>query len=100
MNLNHRAAIENGVLHFCQQNDILVTAYSPLKDGVLQNRLVQETAKNYGVTPGQVALAWLVAQQNVITIPKSTNLAHLAENLASLDLTLTSSDLDALSQME
>ena len=84
-----RGPERNGVLDFCRANGIILTAYSPLKDGVLSHPAVKSIANELNVTPGQVALNWLVRQDKVITIPKSINLAHLKENLASSEIELT-----------
>jgi len=49
------------------------------------------------VTAAQVALAWLLAQgPNVLLIPGTASRAHLAENLAAGQLTLTGPDLAEL----
>jgi len=98
-NLLHREPVENGVLAFCQERDILLTAYSPIKDGVLRHPKVVEIAQRHGVTPAQVAIRWLVDQPRVITIPKTSSVARAQENLASLELKLTPEDtaqLDAI----
>jgi diketogulonate reductase-like aldo/keto reductase len=94
--LANRRYAENGVLAFCQEHRILLTAYSPLKDGVLRNRGVQAVARKHGVTPAQVALYWLVRQPGVITIPLSTSRLHLKENLEAADLDLPPEDLQEL----
>src|SRR5512146_3143327 len=66
--------VENGVLEYCQQNGILVTAYSPVKFRNLPvNKTLQAIANAHGATSFQIALAWLVAQPRVITIPMSLN---------------------------
>lgn len=98
-NLQNREYVRNGLLHFCQQEGIIVTAYSPLKDGVLHNPVVQKIAAKHHVTAGQVALAWLLQQPRVITIPKSTNLDHLQDNLESLSLELEHSDIELLNSL-
>jgi aryl-alcohol dehydrogenase-like predicted oxidoreductase len=47
-------------------------------------------AEEAGCTPGQLALAWLLAQgEDVVPIPGTTSVAHLAENVASAAVTLT-----------
>ncbi len=47
----------------------------------------QALAQEAGVLPGQLALAWLLAQdEGILPIPGTTNLAHLAENVAAADL--------------
>ena len=100
--LFHREYVENGVLDYCQQNEILLTAYTPIEKGkVAADEALQEIAAQYDATPVQVALSWLIGQPQVITIPMSTNPEHLRENLAAADLQLSAADaarLDALAQ--
>ena len=98
-NLCSRACVDNGVLDFCQEQGIALTAYSPLKDGVLSHPTVAEIAQKHGVSPAQVAIQWLVQQPQVITIPKSVNMGHLQDNLAALTLTLTVDDVARLDQI-
>ena len=58
---------------------------------------VKDVASAYGATPGQVALAWLLAQRPwIVPIPGTTKLHRVEENIASADLTLSESDLDRL----
>lgn len=98
-NLLYREYVRNGVLDFCQSEGVLLTAYSPLKDGVLANSVVHEVAAKYEATPGQIALAWLVQQPMVITIPKSTTFRHLKDNLNSLSLEVKASDVETLNKL-
>ena len=89
-----RTCEKNGVLAYCQENDILLTAYSPVKRRFIRgNRHLRELAARRGVTPEQIALAWLVRQPRVITIPMSFNRQHQAENLAAADIVLSEADL-------
>ncbi len=93
--LPDRTCVENGVLAYCQANDILLTAYSPVKRRFIQgNKALQELARRRAVTPQQIALAWLVNQPRVITIPMSFDPQHQAENLAAADIHLTESELE------
>jgi pyridoxine 4-dehydrogenase len=59
-------------------------------------------AEKHGVTPTQVALAWLLARyERILLIPGTTSVAHLEENLAAGDVKLDHGDLaqlDAVSQ--
>ncbi|MEU8225906.1 aldo/keto reductase [Kribbella sp. NPDC048915] len=58
---------------------------------------VQSLAAAKGVTPGQLALAWLLAQGNdVAPIPGTKRRQYLAENLAAVDITLTAAELAEL----
>ena len=69
--------VKNGVLEYCQQNQILLTAYSPVKHRyVAGNKVLKSIAQSRGVSAYQVALAWLTTQVRVITIPMSFNPQH------------------------
>ena len=58
---------------------------------------VKDVASAYGATPGQIALAWLLAQRPwIVPIPGTTKLHRVEENIASADLTLSENDLDRL----
>ena len=59
--------------------------------------LLGRIAERKDATPGQVALAWLLAQQPwIVPIPGTRRVERLEENLAATDLELTSEDLDEL----
>jgi diketogulonate reductase-like aldo/keto reductase len=89
--------VENGVIEYCQQNDILVTAYSPVKfRSIGVNRVLGEVAKAYAATSFQIALAWLTAQPRVITIPMSFNPAHIKENFDAADIQLSAEEISKL----
>lgn len=95
-NLLYREPEQNGLLAFCQREGIVLTAYSPLKDDVLKHPTVIAIAQAHGVTPAQVAIQWLVRQPYVITIPKSSDLAHAQENLDALALELSADEVARL----
>jgi diketogulonate reductase-like aldo/keto reductase len=92
-----RTCVENGVLAYCQENDILLTAYSPVKRRFIKgNKPLQALARARGVSPQQIALAWLVLQPRVIAIPMSFNSQHQAENLAAAEIVLSEAELEQL----
>ena len=92
--LPDRTYVENGVLAYCQAHDILLTAYSPVKRRFTSgNQPLQDLASRRGLTPQQIALAWLVRQPRVITSPMSSDPRHQAENLAAADIILTEAEL-------
>ena len=92
-----RTYVENGVIGYCQQNDILITAYSPVKfRSIRVNKTLNEIAKAHSATPFQIALAWLVMQPRVITIPMSFNPQHIRENFEAADIELTQDEFQAL----
>ena len=58
---------------------------------------VKEIAADKGCTPGQLALAWVLAQgDDVAPIPGTKRVKYLEENVAASDVELTAEDLDAL----
>lgn len=94
-----RTYIENGVIEYCQQNDILVTAYSPVKfRSVRVNKTLGAIARAHYATPFQIALAWLVMQPRVITIPMSFKPQHIRENFESADIELTQEEFKTLNE--
>ena len=98
--LPDRTYVENGVLEYCQQNDILLTAYSPVKfRNLLVNQTVREIAEAHSATPFQIALAWLVIQPRVITIPMSFNPQHIRENFEAAEIELSKEEFDTLSRL-
>lgn len=95
-----RRGIEWDLLPWLRERRIPVMAYSPLDEGrlVRQRRLV-DFAKKHGKTPSQVAIAWLLAQDGVIAIPKTGSRKRLEENALALEQPLTTTqlrELDAL----
>ncbi len=96
--LPDKAYMDNGVLEYCQQNDMLVTAYSPVKFRSMRvNKTLGKIAEAHSATPFQIALAWLVMQPRVITIPMSFNPQHIKENFAAADIELSDKEMEQLS---
>ncbi len=96
-NLYRRPYVRNGLLAYCQQNEILVTAYSPVGRGrLLASEPLKAIASAHQASPHQIALAWLVQQANVIAIPLSFDPAHQKENLAAADIQLTPAEIERL----
>ena len=98
--LGDRSYIKNGILAYCQQNEILLTAYSPVEEGNLRsNKTVDAIAKAHNATPFQIALAWIISHPRVITIPMSFNPAHIRENFESADIELTPEEIETLNTL-
>ena len=92
---------ENGVLEYCRRNDILVTAYSPVKfRSIRVNKTLAAIAKAHSATAHQIALAWLVMQPRVITIPMSFDPQHIKENFAAADIELDETEMRQLSSAQ
>ena len=65
------------------------------RKAVEENETVLQIAQKNNVSPAQVALAWL-RQIGVYSIPKATSKAHIDENLASMELTLSDEAMQLL----
>jgi len=60
---------------------------------------VEEIAREQGVTPGQLALAWVLAQgDDVVPIPGTKRVRYLEENVAAVGVRLTEDDLARLEE--
>ncbi len=92
-----RRGIEFDLLPWCEQHKAPLMAYSPIEQGrMLGHPALADVARRHQATPAQVGLAWLLRQDGVIVIPKATALAHVEEDIAALNLTLTADDLATL----
>jgi len=80
-----RRGIEFDLQPWLRERGLPVMAYSPLEQGrLVQHRGLRQFAQARGITPAQAALAWLLAKDDVIAIPKTAAPARLAENLGAL----------------
>ena len=95
-NLRIREIERCGLLDYCRSQDIMVIAWRPLRGLDLSLPLITDLAAKYGKTPAQLALNWLLSQENVVTITKAANPRHLAENLGALGWELEREDMERL----
>lgn len=96
-NLQYREIEGTGVLEFCQQNDVMVVAWRPVQKGILpQSDLIAELAKKYSKTPIQIAINWLISQENVVTISKTSSIEHLNENLGAVGWSLEIEEIERI----
>jgi diketogulonate reductase-like aldo/keto reductase len=69
----------------------------PIQRGELaEANILNELAKKYGKTWRQIAINWLVSQNNVVTICKTTSEGHLRENLGALDWSMKAEDIERI----
>jgi pyridoxine 4-dehydrogenase len=96
-NLGDRAAQD--VLEICERDGLGFIPWYPLNAGKLgrPGGPLDEAARRHDATPGQLALAWLLARSPVmLPIPGTGSVAHLEENIAAVGLELTDEELEAL----
>jgi alcohol dehydrogenase (NADP+) len=102
---------QNELLAYCQEQNIRLTAYSPLGSGdrpesmkqkneppLLSNERVRAIAQAENLTPAQLLIAWAIDRGTVV-IPKSTNAARIAENLAAATQAISADARTALDQI-
>jgi diketogulonate reductase-like aldo/keto reductase len=89
--------IEWSLAALCRRHGIALMAYSPVGEGaLLREPALVRIARSIGATPAQVALAWLLARENVIAIPQTSDVAHVRENRAATTLVLAPATLAQL----
>ncbi len=109
---SHPFLVQSKLLRFCQQERIAFTAFSPLgpasyyslgmalpSDSLLDNRIIQCIALQYGKSAAQVLLRWGV-QRGTSVIPKTSNPERMAENLNIFDFELTAEDMEMISSLD
>ena len=80
------------VIKFCQMNDIVVEAYSPIAHGrALEDKSIEKFAKKYGVSVAQLCIKYTL-QLNTISIPKASSKEHIVDN-TKLDFVISDEDM-------
>lgn len=100
-NLVAREPEKTGLLEYCQNNDVLLSAWRPVEKGVLLQdipQVVKDVCEKYKKTTSQVAINWLISQPNVITLSKTRHPKHLEENLGALGWTMEQTDIERIRQ--
>lgn len=95
-----RRGMEWDLRPWLREHRVPVMAYSPVEQArLLSDARLQEFAAQHGATPAQIALAWLLHQDDVIVIPKTGRRENLRENLGALDVNLTAEQLSELERL-
>ena len=95
-----RRGIEWDLLPWLRARGIPVMAYSPLEQARLfKNAKFVALAKASGATPAQLALAWLLAKDGVMVIPKCLSPARVEENAAAREIKLTAAQMAELDKI-
>lgn len=95
-----RRGIEWDLLPTLRERRIPIMAYSPIDQAkLLRNKKLIAFGTHHGVTPAQAALAWLLAKDDVIAIPKTSHRVRLKENVGALDHRLSKTQLAELDRL-
>jgi D-xylose reductase len=105
----HPLLTQEKLLRYCQEQNIVVTAFSPLGaasyfqlgmagegESVLEQPIVQKMAMRHRRSPAQIVLRWGI-QRGTAVIAKTTRSDRLRENLATFDFELSADEMNALS---
>jgi pyridoxine 4-dehydrogenase len=93
------------VVDYCDQHDIAFIPWFPLGAGKLKDgdnsretaKAIDAVAKQRGVSPMQVALAWLLARSpSMLVIPGTSKVKHLEENVRAAEVELTAGEVESL----
>lgn len=103
---------QEDLINYCNENDILVTAYSPLgssdrpdqlkkedEPSLLENNVITSIAVKHNATPAQILIQWAVDRDTVV-IPKSTNDGRIKENFLSKNVSLDENDRTAIKKLD
>jgi diketogulonate reductase-like aldo/keto reductase len=91
---------KTNLLPYMQEDDMTLIAYRPLGRGSLlqnDNKVLVEIAEKYKKSLAQVALNWLITQENVVAIPKSSNPIHLLDIMGAVGWEMSIEDSLTLS---
>ncbi len=96
----HPYLSQRAVLEALRASDMALTAYSPLAKGkVFRDPKLRQIGARHGKTAGQAALRWLVQQDGVTAIPRSSQKANVKANLEVFDFELTAAEMDEISAL-
>lgn len=96
--------VEYAVLPWQRDHQLPFIAYSPIAQGdswghhLATNDVVKQIAAQHHATVYQILLAWVIRQGDVLAIPQTSSVAHMNENIAAGELTLSSAELALLDQ--
>lgn len=98
-NLGRRGP-EYELLPLMQKNSIATMAYSPIEQGkLISDPRIINIAKAYQATPAQVCLAFLLERDQVLAIPKTSNVDRVEENFGAFEIDLSDEHLDELDRI-
>ena len=95
----HPGQSQNETIAYCQTNDILVEAWSPMGRGkLLDHPLLTEMAAKYGVSVAQLCIRWCL-QRDIVPLPKSVTPERIRENARVYDFAISQEDMAVLTGM-
>ncbi|MFW6198337.1 MAG: aldo/keto reductase [Acidobacteriota bacterium] len=97
----HPFLAQDELLEMAREHDLMLTAYSPVAQGkVTEDETLREIGRQHGKTPAQVALRWLLQQDNVAAIPRSSSAEHRRENFDVFDFELEDEEMECIAALD
>lgn len=94
----HPGFQQRGLVRFCRERGIVIEAWSPMGRGVLRKPEFEQMAARYGKDIGQLALRWSL-QNGYIPLTRSSNRAHIKNNLNVFDFEISREDMSVLNEL-
>ncbi|MGB0432541.1 MAG: aldo/keto reductase [Bacteroidia bacterium] len=95
----HPGFMQQDVVSFCNAENILIEAWSPLGTGkLLQNETLKTIAKFYNVSVAQLCIKWAL-QNNVLPLPKSVTPSRISENINVNQFTISDDDISTINKL-
>ena len=92
---------QSRVLAYCRSQGLIFMAHCPLARGRLFNDpVLGEIARSQGKTIAQVALRWLIQQEIIAPIPRSSNPGHMAESLDVFNFSLSDDEMKRIAALK
>ena len=86
------------ITQYCQENDILIEAYSPMATGeLISNEIVQKIADKYNTTNAKICLRYCI-ERNTLPLPKSVTKSRIYDNI-DLDFEISKEDMKYLDDL-
>ena len=98
-NLKHRGPLLDGTIQYCQDNDVIIVAWRPVQKGLFSKekfKILEGLCLKYEKTENQIAINWLISQENIVTISKTRNIEHLKENISAVGWEMDNKDIEFL----
>jgi diketogulonate reductase-like aldo/keto reductase len=92
---------QSKVIAACRERGLVLTAYCPLaRGGLVNDSVLTEIARRTGKTFAQVALRWLMQQDIIAAIPRSSNPVRIAQNIDLFDFELSDGDMRRIGNLK
>ena len=102
-NLDCKYYENEGLIDYCKENDILFTAYQPLRRNKIAQKnysILKDLAEKYNKTQNQIMINWIVKEKKIMPLIKSTNKDRIKENIQALDFEMKKEDYERLNKFQ